>query len=267
MKKINWKNVLRTGLWSLLVLTFLGSLGFSSRKQNVMLCKEVQVHLLDTSGQSFVEAEDVKELVRNKFGALEGKTMGSINISLLEKIINSNPFVAKAEVFSSVDGKITIEVKQRNPVLRIINRNDESFYIDDAGVFMPLSDKCAARVPIANGFIYDRFSEGKVIQYRNEEANDSTLHMIDRIYHVADYIQRNEFWRAEVEQIFVNAEGDIELVPRVGNHIIVMGDDRGLDEKMNKLLIFYKKGLNSKGWNNYKTINIKFKDQVVCSKN
>lgn len=267
MKNINWKNVLRTGLWSLLVLTFLVSLGFSSSKQKVMLCKSVQVLMLDTLGQSFVEAEDVKEIIRNKFGALEGKTMASINISLLEKIINANPFIAKAEVFSSIDGNIIIEVKQRNPVLRIVNQYDESFYIDEMGVFMPLSEKCAARVPIANGFIFDRFSEGQVIRYRSEQAMDSTLHTIDRIYHVADFIKQNEFWRAEVEQIFINAEGDMELVPRIGNHTIVLGDDKGLEQKMDKLLLFYRKSLKDKSWNSYKTINIKYKDQVVCSKN
>jgi cell division protein FtsQ len=267
MKKINWNFAARTALWSSLIIVFLVTLGFSSSKQNGMLCKDVQVVMTDTLAQSFVEAEDVKETIRNKFGALEGKTMGSINISLLEKIINSNPYVANAEVFSSVDGKITVEVRQRNPVVRIVNANDESFYIDDAGVFMPLSEKAAARVPIANGYIFDRFSEGKVIRYTNEQAEDTSLHMIDRIFHVAEFIKGNEFWRAEVEQIFVNAEGDIELVPRIGNHTVIIGDDRNIEGKMEKLFLFYKQSLTAKGWNNYKTINIKFKDQVVCSKN
>lgn len=264
---MNRSIILKTGLWSLLVIAFLISLGFSSSKQKSMLCKEVNVVMLDTSAQTFIDPADIKEIIRNKFGALEGKTMGGINISLLENIINANPFVAKAEVFSSVDGKITIEVKQRTPVLRIINHYDESFYIDDAGVFMPLSEKCAARVPIANGYIFDRFSEGRVTRYKNEQADDSTLHMIDRIYHIAEFIQRNEFWRAEVEQIYVNPEVDIELVPRVGNHTVILGDDRQLAEKMEKLRLFYKQGMKDKGWNNYETINIKFKDQVVCSKN
>ena len=93
---------------------------------------------------------------------MKGKTLSSINITLLEKIINKNPFVADAEVFSTIDGKINIEVKQRRPVVRIVNFKDESFYIDDQGVFMPLSEKYTARVPVANGYIFDRESERKV---------------------------------------------------------------------------------------------------------
>lgn len=267
MKKVNWNLIFRTGLWSLLILAFLVSLGFSTRRQNGMLCKQVNIVMLDTNGQSFITPQDVREIIRNKFGFLEGKPMGSINISLLEKTINSNPFISKAEVFSTVDGNVTIEVKQRNPVLRIVNYNDESFYIDDEGIFMPLSEKYAARVPVANGYIFDRFSEGKVVLYKNEQAEDSTLHMIDRIFHVAEYIQKDDFWKAAIEQIYVNADGDLELVPRLGVHTVVVGDDVKLEDKMEKLLHFYRESPNIPNWNSYKTINIKFKDQVVCSKN
>lgn len=267
MKNINWKLALRTGLWSLLILGFLVSVGFSSSKQDGMLCKGVSVTMLDTNGQTFVEAGDIIEIIKNKFGVLEGKPMGSINISLLEKIMNTNPFVSKTEVFSTIDGKITIEVKQRTPVLRIINFNDESFYIDNEGLFMPLSDKYTARVPVANGYIFDKQTEQRVTKYTGDQAGDSSLHMIDRIFHVADYIQKNEFWRAGVEQLFVNAQGDIELIPRVGFHTVILGDDQQLEEKLNKLLLFYKEGLKLNGWNQYNVINIKFKDQVVCSKN
>lgn len=267
MKKVNWNLIFRAGIWSVLVIAFLVSLGFSSRRQKSMLCKEVRVVMLDTNGQTFVTPDDVHEMIRNKFGFLEGKPMSSINISLLEKSIDSNPFISGAEVFSSIDGKITIDVKQRNPVLRIVNFNDESFYIDDEGVFMPLSEKYAARVPVANGFIFDRFSEGKVVKYSNDKSGDSTLHMIDRIFHVAEYLQKDDFWKAAVEQIYVNADGDLELVPRIGGHTVVLGSDEKLGDKLDKLFLFYRESQNIPNWNSFKTINIKYKDQVVCSKN
>ncbi|MEO8088452.1 MAG: cell division protein FtsQ, partial [Bacteroidota bacterium] len=67
-------------------------------------------------------------------------------------------------------------------------------------------------------------------------------------------------------QIFVDAAGDMELIPRVGNQTILFGDEKQMEEKFNKLYTFYKKGLSKTGWNQYKTINVTFKDQVVCSK-
>ncbi len=267
MKKINWNFVFKTGMWSLLGLAFIISVGFAESKQSSMPCNGLLVTIIDTTGQTFVEAADIREMIRNKFGELEGKPIGSINIALLEKIINANPFISRAEVFSTVDGKVAIEIKQRTPVLRIINHSDESFYIDDEGVFMPLSDKYTARVPVANGFIFDRLSEQKVVKYDSATVADSSLHMIDRIFHVAQYIRQHDFWNAAIEQVYVNANGDIELIPRVGFHTIILGDDQALNEKMDKLLLFYREGIKMNGWNCYKTINIKYKDQVVCSKN
>ena len=77
---------------------------------------------------------------------------------------------------------------------------------------------------------------------------------------------KSELWSAEIQQFFVNEEGDIEFIPRVGNHTVVLGNDQFLDEKFNKLIHFYKEGLNKKGWDNYKVINLKYKNQVVCIK-
>ena len=222
---------------------------------------------IDTLGHNFVEEGEIMELVKNKFGTLIGKPLSSINISLLEKIINTNPFIADAEVFSTIDGKIKIEVKQRKPVVRIVNVKDESFYIDDQGVFMPLSSDYTARVAVANGFIFDTESERRVTVYDGEKRDTAIkLSRIDEIFHVADYIYHHEFWNAQIEQIYINTEGDIELIPRVGSQNIVLGSSEKLESKLNKLLLFYREGLNKTGWNKYKTINLKYEGQVVCTK-
>jgi cell division protein FtsQ len=81
------------------------------------------------------------------------------------------------------------------------------------------------------------------------------------------YTSNNEFWNATVQQLYVNANGEIEFIPRIGNHTVILGDDQLLESKFNKLLLFYQEGMNKKGgWNQYSTINLKFKNQVVCTK-
>ncbi len=259
--------ILRFVAYGAVITAFLVTLGFSEHRQDVMPCTAVEVSVIDTMGHNFVEEAEIMELVKNKFGTLNGKPLSSINISLLEKIINTNPFIADAEVFSTIDGKIKIEVKQRRPVVRIVNVKDESFYIDDKGEFMPLSSEYTARVAVANGFIFDTESERRVTVYDGEKRDTAIkLSRIDEIFHVADYIYHHEFWNAQIEQIYVNAEGDIELIPRVGSQNIVLGSSEKLDKKLNKLLLFYREGLNKTGWNKYKTINLKYEGQVVCTK-
>jgi cell division protein FtsQ len=250
-----------------IVIAFVVSVGFADHGQEVMPCTDVKVTINDTLGHNFVEAKELMELVQNKFGSLQGKPLGSINISLLEKIINTNPFISKAEVFSTIDGKINIEVKQRTPIVRVVNLKDESFYIDDQGVFMPLSDDYTARVPVANGFIFDKETERNVMVY-DGDTKDTSLKVsrIDEVFHVADFIYHHDFWNAQIEQIYVNAAGEIELIPRVGNQNIILGNSEMLEKKFNKLFLFYREGLNKTGWNKYKTINLKYEGQVVCTK-
>jgi len=261
------KRILRISTYVIIVVAFLVTLGFADHRQDVMPCTSVNVVIKDTMGHNFVEEKEIMDMVNNKFGALKGKPLSSINISLLEKIINTNPFVADAEVFSTIDGKINIEVKQRTPIVRIVNMKDESFYIDDQGVFMPLSSDYTARVTVANGFIFDTESERKVVVYDGEKRDTAIkLSRIDEIFHVADYIYHHDFWNAQIEQIYINVNGDIELIPSVGSQNIILGSSEGLEKKLNKLFLFYHEGLNKTGWNKYKTINLKYEGQVVCTK-
>ena len=133
---------------------------------------------------------------------------------------------------------------------------------------MPLSEKYTARVPLANGYIFHRESERLVnTSSKNSFANaDSTGSAIANVYDVAKFISQNDFWSAQIEQIYVNPGGDLELIPRVGRHSIILGDSKDIEEKFSRLFLFYAKGLNKTGWDKYKTINLKFKDQVVCTK-
>ena len=261
------KRIVRITVSIVVVVGFLVSLGFADHRQDVMPCTDVKVVIKDTMGYNFVGVKDIMESVNNKFGSLKGKPLSSINISLLEKIINTNPFIAEAEVFSTIDGKINIEVKQRTPVVRVVNVKDESFYIDDQGVFMPLSSEYTARVTVANGFIFDTESERKVTVYDGEKRDTAIKHSrIDDVFHVANFIYHHDFWNAQIEQIYINLNGDIELIPRVGSQNIVLGSTEDLEKKMNKLLLFYNEGLNKTGWNKYKTINLKYEGQIVCTK-
>jgi cell division protein FtsQ len=261
------KFVLRIVALCLAVLAFIFTVGFASHKQSIMPCSGISIVIGDSSGSGFVSESDIAQTIQNKFGTLAGKPLSSINMSLLEKIINTNPFIYDAEVFSTVDGKINIDVKQRIPVLRVINNKNESFYIDRDGFFMPPSEKYTARVPVATGFIFDREAEKKVLK-RKENLNDtsSSSSRIEQLFNIVSYTNQSEFWSAAIQQLYVNANGEIEFIPRVGNHTVIIGDDQLLDTKFTKLLLFYREGLNKKGWDKYSTINLKYKNQVVCTK-
>jgi cell division protein FtsQ len=267
--KINWRGVFRITLWSLLIAAFIVSMGFTQQRRSELICKNLVIHIDDSLSQSFVEENDVRQIVINKCGNVIGKALSGINISVLESLIDNNPFVLKAEVFSTVDGELVIDVKQRNPVVRIINAIGEKYYIDEQGIFMPMNDKYSAQVPIANGNIFNKESEQRIRieTVRSQRDTEIQLSEIEKIFLVSDFVRKNDFWNAQVEQIFINAEGEIELTTRVGTQPVLFGNINDIEEKFEKLFLFYKDGLSKSGWNEYKAIDLRYKDQIVCAKN
>jgi cell division protein FtsQ len=80
------------------------------------------------------------------------------------------------------------------------------------------------------------------------------------------FLEKDEFWKAQMEQVLVNDKSELILIPKVGDHQIILGTTEGLEEKLNRLMLFYKEALTKTGWNQYGTINLKYKGQIVCTK-
>lgn len=177
----------------------------------------------------------------------------------------SNPYLESAHVYATIDGIIRIEVAQRNPVVRVINYNNEHFYIDNKGGFMPIGDDYSTRVPVASGFIFDRMTQ-RSLAFAVPMVDTTSKPILEQVYEVAGFIQKDGFWNSQIEQIYVNQKFEIELVPRVGNHTILLGNSENLQTKMDNLLMFYQEGASKLGWQSYSKLNLKFANQVVCTR-
>jgi cell division protein FtsQ len=134
-------------------------------------------------------------------------------------------------------------------------------------MYMPVSDKFASYVPVASGNIPDRYVSGSIINPNEIKTGAYNKTLPEQLFELAMFTRNDELWGAQFVQYYVNEDGDIELIPRVGNHRIILGDTQNMKEKFDKLRLFYKEGLQATDWNKYNTINLKFADQVVCTKN
>jgi len=255
-KKRFWKYLLLGFAWLISLGGLVVLMGFIEIKKSEVLCKDVKIYI--PGNQYFIDEQEVDNILQIHSKALIGRKMESINIHEMEEKLKANPFIETATVYASMDGVINVEISQRQPVLRMMNRFDQDFYVDQHGLKMPLSENFTARVLVANGYIDELFAN-----------HVDTLHtdMAMAVFKTADYIRKDSLWDAQIAQIYVNKDHEIELVPRVGNNRILLGDADSLDTKFHNLRVFYKKALPQVGWGAYKMINIKYANQVIGVRN
>lgn len=257
MKKINWKLIGIVSLWVIGVSAVITSLAFTEIRQQRVLCKKIEININRDDENYFINKQDVYKILYSAGDSLIGTRIERIPVSLLERLIRMNKYVEDADVFIDIKGRLQVNIEQRKPMLRIMNSTNQSFYIDEKGGKMPLSSLYTANVLIANGNIAEHY-DGK---------NDSISSVLLRsLFYLTNVIRHDKFWDAQVEQIYIEPNQDIVLIPRVGDHKIIFGDTSNAIEKFENLLVFYQKALPKVGWQTYHTINVKFKGQLVCSR-
>lgn len=255
LKRIKWKSVLFVFLWLFSLSSLVVLMSFINVKKSATTCKEVKVIL--PGNQFFLERAEVDQILASKNGLLVGRKLDGIDLQRLEDRLKGNPFVEYANVFADMNGVIQAEIVQRTPILRVFNMAGQSYYVDQKGYKIPVSDRFTANVIAVNGEIKEGFA-GEVDTVRTQLVKD--------LYQLADFISKDSVWNNLFVQFYVNEKKDIELIPRVGKHTIVLGDASDLKDKFRRLMIFYKKAIPYVGWDAYSSISLKFSGQVVCLK-
>ncbi len=261
-------NILILLFW-LGILTGTGYLIYFVNKQHdEVKCSEVDI-LFDHSPDScFVNISDVKSLILQTGDSLKSQPLSSIHLEKIKNKISENSFIKNVSIYSTLNGEIKINIKQRKPLMRVITGKGQSFYIDENGNGMPLSSNHSARVIVVTGKINLDTLPQSILDEKDtvKQKEFFSKTNIDSLFILAKTIDTSAFWKAQISQININEHGEIELIPQLGTHIILLGTIENLVEKFEKLSLFYKSELSNFGLNKYKIINLKYKNQLVCLK-
>ncbi|MDB5004984.1 MAG: hypothetical protein JWQ34_3209 [Mucilaginibacter sp.] len=255
-KKPIWRIILFSFIWLVSLGGLVVLMSFIEIKKAEVVCKDVKIYI--PGSQYFIDKKEVENILQLSSFTLIGRKIDNINLHILENRLKANPFVEYAKVYADMDGIIMIEISQRQPILRVMNQFDQDYYVDKNGLKIPLSVNFTARVLAANGFIEEPFGS-RVDTLRTLLAKD--------LFKTALYIRQDSLWDAQIAQIYVNQDHEIELIPRVGNQRILLGNADSLELKFHNLLAFYKQALPQVGWDAYKQINIKYANQIIGVKN
>ena len=179
---------------------------------------------------------------------LEGYPLSVIDTRRLEKQLEENPYIRNAEISKDISGRMEVLVEQRVPLVRIMQGGKEGFYLDREGEMLPLSPRFTPHILLATG---------------NISGDPGQLQELHRF---CGYLSDHPFWKGQIVQVYVDRGGEYELIPRVGAHHILLGSLEEWEKKLRNLEMLYRHGLSRFGWNSYETINLKYTNQVICTK-
>ncbi|MGX8689057.1 MAG: cell division protein FtsQ/DivIB [Bacteroidaceae bacterium] len=221
-------------------------MSMTDRHEDVRICQGVDLHLSDSLHFDLIDEDMILSLLQEKSLDPIGLPVERIDLEAIEAVLSSHPLVGGAQCYKTGGDKLRINISSKVPLVRVLNDRGQDFYVDSHGEILS-QHSLAVRLPVATGHIDRQFASEDLLK-------------------VVRAIDRSEFWKAQVEQIDVTKEGQIRLVPRVGEHILILGTADDVEKKLERLMNFYKNGLDNVGWNKYRSISVAYDNQVVCKK-
>jgi cell division protein FtsQ len=247
-----FRKVLKLIGFIFLIIFVIGTLAFTSIESRNIMCSDIQV-VFDKDEAINVDKERLVKLVKATDSKIFSKTLDEINSEIFEGEIEKIPAILRADVYKLMvnekgvyKGVLTVKVKHREPVMRVITSNG-SYYLDKFGVRIPVSLSYSTNVLVASGSISEKFAVEKLLPF-------------------VLYVEDDDFWNAQIEQIYVQEDGDILLTPLVGGHIIELGEVDNYRDKLHVMSEFYKQVLAKNNWDKYEKISLKYNNQVVAKR-
>jgi cell division protein FtsQ len=255
LKRINKNKVRNVAIWMGILFGIGGLLFLSVQRKKTAAIETVVIHIQAAESGRLIQEKEVKALMVKSLGfSPDRKKIRSVNSQKLERDLKNDARIQHVDVYFDAKDRLHIALVPKEVILRITDNRGSSYFLDAKGNKVPVVQGSAVRVPLANGFI-DAYREG----FDKKEGKS----VLKDIFYMIQYIRNDEFLHALVEQIFVDENGEIILIPKVGKEKIVFGGADQMDEKFDNLKIFYRDGMTKLGWNRYPVLNVKFVNQVV----
>ncbi|TNE48165.1 MAG: cell division protein FtsQ, partial [Bacteroidetes bacterium] len=219
-------------IWILfLLITALVLLSSVSRKLNSFADNTVVQIIPLESGQSLLDESQVRQNLLMAFGnTLEGTELADLEVERIERVLEEDPFVEDAEAYVGQSNTLHIRIRQREPILRVLDNDGGNYYMDRTGARIPISRIYTARVMVATGNIAPYTAD-----FQEKKRNS-----LKDLLHLTQIVLDDPLLSTFIQQIHIDNTGDFILVPLVGDQKIILGSIRKLDEKLHRLKIFYK---------------------------
>ncbi len=237
------------------VVVVISVIAFTERRQSDVSIKDLSVKIKNTTNNHFLEESDILELMQVNMASLRGASSDRVKLRDIEAKIKKDPFIESAEMYTDLRGHLIVSVELRRPVARIVRNDGPDGYIAEDGTVMPVSEKFTARVVLLSG---------NYVRVLLKQTNLNGSVEGTQLMRLLKTIQDSEFWNAQIAQLDIDSNGNITLLPQIGDLRIEFGKAVDEEKKLRKLMIFYKEILPRVGWNKYKRVSLEYEGQLVA---
>lgn len=240
------KRILHIASWVALFAYMIVTMGNVSHTMSKRVCSGLEVEIMNSGKSHFVSTEDVVALLKKYKVDYKNKNIDSISTENIEQKLQSHPWLENVQCFKTVNNAIKINIWQRTPIVRVMC-GSSNYYLDAIGNKMPTSLYNAAYVPVVTGV-------------------EPNLQIQNELISLIEFINNDRFLKSQIQQLHINRSKEFVLIPRAGKQEILFGSTTSMEGKFYKLKKLYKEEFGENGWNRYRVIDLRFNNQVVCTK-
>jgi cell division protein FtsQ len=231
--------------------------GLASARQKNQMVTSLRPVILNQENNHFLGMDDVKKIVRGiQQRPIEECKRGEVKIAQIEEDLQHNPYVKQAEAYTDIGGNVVVELELRKPLARVMYEDGEGFYVDQEWERVDLSRSFSANTILIRGLPRDLAPRGDSLYAQRLRGLKSFL----------GYVDKSEFLRSQISELVVRKDGELVIYPEVGDVVIEFGQPVNIADKFQNLELFYHRVLNHVGWSKYKSISLKYTDQIVARK-
>lgn len=244
---MNWKKTALIAFDAVLAgYVVLAVTAFNKPDTASLTCTQVDIEIEQDEVPGLLTPQDVKLLLQQQSQYPLMKPLDSIKTRRIAETLEANALVEEAVVYKTIAGHVAIRLRQRMPVMRVMPDGQADYFLDQHGDPMP-ARLYTANLPVATGHISRQYAKQHLSQ-------------------IGVLLAADRFWQNQVEQLNVLPDGTLEMVPRVGRHIVALGKPDDIEHKLERLKKFYRYGLAQAGWHQYSRISVEYSNQIVCRK-
>ena len=175
-----------------------------------------------------------------------GVPLESVNTYDVRQFLSRFSNFENVECVTTTDGKLKVSVIPMIPEIRVFSPMG-SYYINKDGKYIASNAEFYVDVPIVKGVFTNKLPAMYVLPVTRFIESDPVLSELVAMIEVID-------------------EDNIILIPKIQGHVINFGDTTRLQEKKRALMTMYNKIMPYKGWNEYDTISVRFRNQIVATR-